>query len=136
MRIFRTEIHGHLVEIRHGDFGSEEVLVNGRSISRKPFAGWVALTSHHFDLADAHGNTRHVETKVFAPSAGLGLSFRVRVMVDGVERAILMPEGKNSRSGLCANCGYPLSGLAPENGEVRCPECGRHTPAAFVGDSA
>lgn len=135
MRIFRTEIHGHLIEIRHGDFGSEEVLVNGRSISRKPFAGWLPLTSHHFDLPIAEGGTRHVEVKVYAPSAGLGLSFRVRVLVDGVERAILTPEGKNARAGKCTNCGYTLAGLAPENGEVRCPECGRHTPAAFVGAS-
>src|ERR1043165_1408246 len=62
MRIFRVELHNHLVELRHGDFGSEEVVVDGRPVSNKPFAGWFP-TSHHFELAVEHGAARHVELK-------------------------------------------------------------------------
>jgi predicted Zn-ribbon and HTH transcriptional regulator len=56
----------------------------------------------------------------------------VRVLVDGADRAI-MQAFKPEAPLCCANCGYSLQGLTPQNGEVRCPECGRHTSATMLG---
>jgi hypothetical protein len=126
---FRTVLHGRLVEFRHGDLAGETVLLDGRIISSKPFAGLYS-PSHFFNIIDEHGKTRHIEMKV--QFRWHGMSARVRVSVDGVPRAVLEPARASERLGCCIACGYELKELAAENGEVKCPECGKHTPAAFV----
>ncbi len=128
MIIFRTVIHGHVIELRRTDFSSEEVLVNGRTASHRPW--WSILpSSHHFDLPDESGRTRHVE--VSARDLSLG-KLRMFVLVDGAERARVPPLDARKPPELCVNCGYALSDLPAENSEIRCPECGRHTPEKLV----
>jgi hypothetical protein len=134
MRIFRTDLHGHVVEARQGDLGRQRILVDGRIVSDEPFAG-LTRPSHFFDLDDADGRTRHVEMR-WIDESKLGLGrYRVLVMVDGVERHRLAPVDLSRPPAACGNCGYRLQGLPVENEEVRCPECGRHTPAWLVRGS-
>lgn len=128
---FRTRVHGHNVELRLSDLGGEEVRVNGRVVSRRPWAGLTG-SGCEFELTDEKGASRHVEVRVVAPKAGLTLTRCVEVQVDGELRATLSPTAEGRTSGCCENCGYALTGLPVENGEIRCPECGRHSLADAV----
>lgn len=127
MKIFRCEIHGHRIEFRLGDWGGEQVLVDGRVVSSRSF--WTARRSHFFDITDERGKARYVEVRRFdASKLGLG-KYRAIVQVDGVERARLEPIDLTRPPDTCPNCGYSLAGLPAENSEIRCPECGRHSSA-------
>lgn len=131
MKVFRVELHGHRVELRYGDWGGQRVLVNGAIVSDRPFAG-LKNDSHFFDILDEDGRIHHIEVRLRDLSK-LGLGKYVAVVnVDGVERCCLQPMNPDDRSDRCANCGYSLVGALPENGEVRCPECGRHTPVSML----
>lgn len=135
-KVFRVEIEGHLVEVRRGDLGGEECLVDGRSVSRRLFGGWIG-GSHHVDVIGSGGRSRHLDVRVTDASAfGLG-RYVVVVSVDGVPRARVRPVDRPTEPVRgCLHCGYVLLHLVAERGEIRCPECGRHTPEAFVGSSA
>lgn len=131
MNIYRTVIHGHVIEARRSEWASESILLDGRIVSRKPWAG-LLRTSHHFDITDERGESRHVEVRwIDISKLGLG-KYRVLVIVDGMERCRLEPVDLSKPPDACANCGYALKGLPVQNGEVRCPECGRHSMAAFM----
>ncbi|MCL4209035.1 MAG: hypothetical protein HRU76_15385 [Phycisphaeraceae bacterium] len=133
MLVYRTQVHGHLIEARRGPLGGETVLLNGRVISYRPLAGWTR-GSHFFDVTDEQGRARHVEVQwIDVSKLGLG-KYRVTVRVDGVERARLEPIDPARPIDVCYQCGYPLKGLPIVHGEIRCPECGRHTLAAFIGN--
>lgn len=123
---FRTTVHGHRVEMRLNDFGGQVVLVNGRQVSSKPFAAW-SRPSHFLTLADETGRERAVELRLVPRR--LGLSAELEVLVDGDARGTIEAVKPSARAGRCINCGHDLSGLQPANGEVRCPECGRHSAA-------
>jgi hypothetical protein len=131
------ELHGRLLECREGDFGGETVLVDGRLVSDKPLAGWVTglggVVSHFFAIRDEAGKERAVEVRWEAKKKTLGLTQRVRVFVDGVDRAALEAVKDARRTGVCGNCGYDLAGLEVVDGEVKCPECGRHNNAKVAG---
>lgn len=131
MKVFRVELHGQRIELRQGDWGGQRVLLNGRIISDRPFAG-LSNDSHFFDIQDEDGRTRHIEIRLRDLSK-LGFGKYVAVVnVDGAERCRLQPMNSDLRSDRCANCGYSLVGAQPENDEVRCPECGRHTPVSML----
>jgi hypothetical protein len=132
MKIYRTEIHGHILELRYGDFGGQYVYIDGRLISQKPFAGWMSACSHGLTLDAETGKVHHIDMRVDAPALGIGQT-RVVVSVDGIERCRLDPIDPRKPATRCANCGYELGNLRVENGEVRCPECGRHTSAKLLG---
>lgn len=135
MKVYRTEIHGHLIEARSSDWGSETVLVNGRQVSSKPLAG-LFRSSHFFDLKDEQGQQRHVELR-WQDVSKLGLGkFRVVVNVDGMERCRLDAIDLTIPPNTCTYCGYSLQGLPVENNEIRCPECGRHSSAILIGTNA
>lgn len=130
---YRIELHGHLIEARHNSLSMGEVLLNGRPLPRSM---WSAVLERpvHFDITDEHGKSRAVEIRWVQTARSLGLRHRVAVSVDGVERALLDPEPEAaSGPGRCLHCGYALKGLTPTNGEVQCPECGRHTSAKIAG---
>jgi len=142
MQFYRCEIHGRLIEIRRGDFGGETVLVDGRPVSRRPFAGVIGVAggSHFFEIEGQDGATHHVEVRL---EDAMSISLRALkrelfsgnvfvVSVDGRERCRLMPMKRGDEPTLCPNCGYDLRNLPVENEEVRCPECGRHTPARMI----
>ena len=57
MKIYRTELHGHIIEARQGDLGTDRVLVDGRVVSTKRLGGWYGA-SHFFDIDDEEGKTR------------------------------------------------------------------------------
>jgi hypothetical protein len=134
MKVYRTEIHGHLLEARNSEWGSETVLVDGRQVSSKPLAG-IWKSSHHFDLQDEDGRTRHVEVHWLDVSKlGLG-KYRVVINVDGVERCRLDAIDLSVPPSTCPHCGYSLNGLPVVNSEVRCPVCGRHSSAILIGGS-
>lgn len=121
-------LHGRRLEVRLGDFGGEEVLLDGRIVAKDPYAG-LSHPSHFFEIDDEQGRARHVEVKRRDLSKlGLG-KYRFFVLVDGVERARLEPVDPTTPPTICPNCGYDLAGLPIEADEVRCPECGRHQPA-------
>ena len=131
MQFFRTVIHGQLIEFRHGDFGGETLLINGRPIANRPFGGWWRKP-HYFSLKDEANNDRQVELRLVDVSRfGVG-KYRMVVSVDGHERARIEPADDKRVPNTCANCGYSLAGLPVENIEVRCPECGRHTSALIL----
>lgn len=132
MLTYRTQIHGALIEARRGPLGGESVLLNGRVVSSRPFAGFTRA-SHFFDVTDEQGNPRLVEVQwIDVSKLGLG-KYRVAVRVNGVERARLEPIDPARPIDVCYQCGYPLKGLPIVHGEIRCPECGRHSLAALVG---
>jgi hypothetical protein len=130
---FISEIHGHLIEAR-SDGLFEIVHLDGRPISRQLLylSSW---KGHHFDFTDEEGRVRHGEVRWVDRSWGLGVAYRVILLIDGHERGELPPAPASIRAGCCLNCGYSLAGLDVVNGELRCPECGRHTPAALAGAS-
>jgi len=123
MMVFRTTIHGHRVEFRLGDFGGESIVVNGREVSSIAI-NWNSR-GHFIELSDEEGKPRAVELR----RQSRNFRYEVIVSVDGQVRAVLLAEKDSSRPSCCANCGYELAGLPVENGEKRCPECGRHTSA-------
>lgn len=126
MQRFRAELHGRRVELRVGDFGGQELLIDGRVVSSRPFAGCFSLSpSSHADLVGDDGLARHLELRV-EHSGWARHKVRVRLIVDGEDRALIEPLPLTDPT-LCVNCGYTLRGLPIELGEVRCPECGRHT---------
>jgi DNA-directed RNA polymerase subunit RPC12/RpoP len=131
MKVYRTELHGHIIEARSTDWGAEHVLVDGRIVSNKLLAGlW--HTPHFFDINDEQGNPRLIEVRWLDVSKiGLG-TYRVVINVDGQERCRLEPIDTSKPANVCAYCGYSLRGLPVENSEIRCPECGRHTSAILV----
>ena len=132
MKFYRTVIGGRLIEARLSDLGSEQVLIDGRLVSNKPWAG-LLHPSHHFDLTDDDGRPFHLEVRRHDVSKLKIGRYRMIVVVDGVERCRLEPVDLSKPPHVCANCGYSLRGQRAEAGEVRCPECGRHTPAPFLG---
>ncbi|MCC6971767.1 MAG: hypothetical protein IT434_16260 [Phycisphaerales bacterium] len=123
MMVFRAAIHGHRVEFRLGDFGGESIVVNGREVSSIPI-NWNSR-GHFIELNDEQGKARAVELR----RRSRNFKYEVIVSVDGQVRAVLLAEKDSSRPSCCVNCGYELAGLPIENGEKRCPECGRHTSA-------
>lgn len=133
---YHMELHGRLLECRASDWGSESVLVDGRLVSNKVLAGWWTglggTVSHRFTIRDEGGAERHIEVRWETRPRSLGLAQQVRVVVDGRERAVL-DVVKSKGPGCCANCGYSLAGLEVADGEVKCPECGRHTDATAAG---
>lgn len=132
MRVYRAEIHGRLIELRQGGMGGQKVLVDGRVVSEKPFAG-IAGASHFFDITDDAGAERPVEVRLIDTSKlGIG-KYQVILSVEGRERCRLAPIDPNAPPLACRNCGYSLASLPIENGEIRCPECGRHTSATAIG---
>ncbi len=131
MRTYQVVIHGHIVEARTNEWGAEYVLLNGSLVSRKPYAGFYQA-NHYFDLEDEQGKTRHIEVS-WTERSKLGLGkFHVQINVDGVTRCKLKPSDTKKHPDCCTNCGYSLKGLKADNAEVRCPECGKHTDAAFI----
>ena len=130
MRTYRAEIHGHIIEARQGDLGTDRVLVDGRIVSTKPFGGWYGA-SHFIEIEDEEGKTRAVEVG-WVDRSRLGLYDRMRISVDGVERGVLEPLPSKYAAQNCLHCGYPLRGLPVEHHEIRCPECGRHSAARLV----
>jgi len=131
MHIFRTVIHGQLIEFRHGDFGGETVLVNGVARASRPLGGWWRKP-HYFTIEDETGKDRQVELRLIDISKlGVG-NYRMVVSVDGRERCRVEAINDRQAANVCGNCGYSLEGLPVENHEVRCPECGRHTSAIML----
>ena len=134
MKTFRTELHGHIIEARQGDLGNDRVLLDGRVVSKKLLGGWYGA-SHFFDLEDEEGQTHHVEIGwVDRSKLGLG-KYRMRLLVDGVERGEIEPTPADHEFTACMYCGYLLNGLPVENHEIRCPECGRHSAARLINTS-
>lgn len=127
MRQFRGEVLGKLVEIRVGVWGNQTVLVDGGVVSEKAWAGLTGAMSHFFTLTDEEGKQRNVEVKMVDRSGGLQMSLRAEVLVDGRVFKQILEIGEDEAAGRCPNCGYQLKGLDVVNGEIRCPECGRHT---------
>ena len=134
MKIFRTEIHGHIVEARQGDLGWDRVLLDGKLVSSKPLGGWYNA-SHFLEIEDKEGKTRNVEVGWIDRSKLKIGRYRMTITVDGVERGEVMPIVPSREPGSCNNCGYPLKGLPVENGEFQCPECGRHSSALLIDPS-
>ena len=133
MKTYKVIIHGHIVEARTNEWGAEYVLLDGSLVSRRIFAS-LHQANHFFDLEDEQGKTRHIEVS-WTERSKLGLGkFHVQINVDGVIRCKLKPSDTKKDPGCCTNCGYSLNGLQIENAEVRCPECGRHTDATFIGE--
>lgn len=129
---YQIEVLGHLVEARYNNFSAREVLVDGRPVRRS----WIDIfldRDFRFDLTDDQGRAHAVEIRWTARRRFLGLRQQVIVAVDGQDRAVLDPVPPTARPGRCLHCGYELKGLEPVNGELRCPECGRHTPARMAG---
>jgi hypothetical protein len=132
MKVYRGEVHGNLIEARLSELGSEQVLLNGREVSSRSLAV-LRPGSHFFDITDESGKTRHVEVRRQDISKlGLG-RYRIVISVDGVERCRLEPIDTRRPPDVCGNCGYQLRGQPIESGEIKCPECGRHTSAAALG---
>ncbi len=134
MRSYRTEVLGHIIEGRQYDIGRDIVLVDGRIVSTKWFGGWL-LASHFIDITDAAGRLRAVEVSwVDRSKFGLG-KYRMTVKVDGVEHAEVEPVDPTRTLGTCHNCGYDLRGVKAQDGEIKCPECGRHSSARLIDPS-
>jgi DNA-directed RNA polymerase subunit RPC12/RpoP len=132
VKVYRTVIDERRLEIRITDWGAEQVLLDGRVVSRKRFAGFFR-PSHFIEVEGANGVVRHVEVRrIDLSKLGLG-RYRMIVTVDGVDRSHLAPVDPRAPLSVCPHCGYRLVGQPVERDEVRCPECGRHTPAAVLG---
>ena len=134
MKIFRTEIHGHIIEARQGDLGWDRVLLNGKLVSSKIMGGWYGAT-HFLEIEDEQGKTRNIEIGWVDRSKLKIGKYRMKVTVDGVERGEVLPMKQDAEPGSCTHCGYSLKGLEVTNHEIKCPECGRHTAAAMVDES-
>lgn len=132
MTRYRMELHGHLIEVRHDSFSMGEVLVDGRP-QRRSIIDALLDRPLRFEIKDERGTPRWVEIRWIQTARSLGFRHRLAISVDGIERAMLEPEPQSAGAGRCLNCGYALAGLTPVNGEVKCPECGRHTSARLAG---
>ena len=128
MRIGRTSMFGHLVEIRAGEL-SETVLVDGRRISHK-LLGALRETSHFFDLVDAEGQVHACEAQI--GSEGL-LSTRVTLLADGRRVQRLRLRGGRVVDLHCPKCRYSMIGQVATGDSVRCPECGEITTLGALG---
>jgi hypothetical protein len=132
MKVFRAEVHGHRLELRVGDFGGQQLLLDGRIVSEQPYAGLTGK-SHFLDVPDEDGRQRHVEVQLIDVSKWKIGRYRCVVRVDGIERCRAEPTDPASAPDVCPHCGHQVKGVPAVNGEVRCPECGRHTPAVGLG---
>lgn len=124
-------VHGNIVDVRSDGWGNETVLLNGASVSKK--SAVFTVPSHLFTITDEAGKTRNVEVRRVERLGGL---FGIRgylVAVDGVDRGLLKPFGSTQPTDRCLQCGYELANLRVVNGEVQCPECGRHREAELLG---
>lgn len=126
----RGVVHGHVIDVRDNGWGTETVLVNGAQISQK--SSLLSTPSHLFTLTDEHGRTRNVEIRAIVRLAGLLGVRGYLVMVDGVERGILDRTALGESIDRCLHCGYSIGNLPVVNGEVQCPECGRHRDATLL----
>jgi hypothetical protein len=131
MKVFRTELHGHRLELRVGDWGGQQLLLDGRLVGSEPYAA-LKGASHFFDIADEQGAAHHVEVRLADVSRWKIGRYRVLVRVDGVERCRLEPVNLEVPPDTCPNCGHSLKGVPERGGEVCCPECGRHTSGAML----
>ncbi|MGD9790118.1 MAG: hypothetical protein AB7Q00_02335 [Phycisphaerales bacterium] len=129
---FRGEILGALVEARVGFWGDQTVLVKGKPVSEKPWAWFTGLTSHFLTLAGPDGTPHNVEVRFLDRSGGLAVAMRVEILLNGTPFASLSDVPPDERADRCPHCAYSLEGLEAVNHEIRCPECGRHTPASLV----
>ncbi len=129
---FRGEILGTLVEARVGFWGDQTVLVNGKPVSEKPWAWFTGQTSHFFTLPGPDARDHNVEARFIDRSGGLAVAMRVEILLDGAPFATLPDVAPDELPDRCPHCAYSLAGLEPENHEIRCPECGRHTAASLV----
>ncbi|MGQ0626916.1 MAG: hypothetical protein ACT4PL_02310 [Phycisphaerales bacterium] len=125
---FRASILGHAVELRYGDFGGQQLLVDGRLVQDRPFAGLFGRSCFS-DLTDPLGKVHAVEFRVVSGGT-LGLRSQMVVHADGHHVATVKASKASAAPSRCVHCTYDLRGLSPENGEVRCPECGRHSSAS------
>lgn len=128
MRIGRTTLFGHLVEIRTGEL-SEMVLVDGRRVSRA-LLGSLRETSHFFDLVDGEGQVHACEVQI--ASEGL-LSTRVTLLADGRRVQRLRLRGGRVVDLHCPKCRYSMIGQTATGESVRCPECGDVTTLGALG---
>ncbi len=129
---FRGEVLGHLVEARVGYWGDQAVLVNGNPVSEKPWAWFTGKSSHFITLPGPEGTRHHAEVQFLDRSGGLAVAMRVDILLDGKPFASLSDVPPDERPDRCPHCAYSLVGLDAVNHEIRCPECGRHTPASLV----
>jgi len=135
MKAYKVIIHGHIIEAHTNEWGAEYVLLDGSLVSRKIYAS-LHQANHFFDLEDEQGKTRHIEVS-WTERSKLGLGkYHVQINVDGVTRCKLKPSDTKKNPNCCTNCGYSLKGLTIANDEIRCPECGKHTDDAFIGEIA
>lgn len=130
-RRFVGEIAGRRFEVRIGSGGGESVLVDGKLVSERVWAYWSGMHDHFFSLA-GDGREENYEVSVRDRSGGMGVSYVVSVRRDGREAGALRLVDPSALSRACYGCGYTLEGLEVVNGEVRCPECGKHTPDAIL----
>jgi len=125
------EIHGHIVEGRLGYLGGQAVILDGKLVSNQPFAG-LGSPGHFFEIIDEHGKPRNVEVRFGLTP--LGFNAAMTISVDGIQRARIPGASKDAPvRPVCRWCGYALEGLKPDRGEVKCPECGRHTRSTELG---
>ncbi len=122
MYVASTEILGHLLEARFESWWRKSLRVDGREVAAKRGIGETSLT---IDLSD-HDDKPHLVEVVF--TAGM-FSYKVRILIDGACVEELTMTSKPPVVGVCRHCGYALKGLRPENDEIQCPECGRHSAA-------
>ena len=128
MRIGRTTLFGHLLEVRAGEL-HEIVLVDGRRVSRRLFAP-IRTTSHFFDLVDEDGVTHACE--VMCAAEGV-LSTRVTVLADGKRVQHMRIRGGRIVDLHCPSCRYSMIGQVASGDRVRCPECGDETTLGALG---
>ena len=131
-RIYRARLEGRRIELRRGDLGAETLLVDGREVSRHLVK--LSARGHHVDVQDERGATRHLEVRLVDESRlGIG-RYVALVSIDGVPRARVQPVPRpHDPVRACLHCGYILDGLPVLHDEIRCPECGRHTPEMMIG---
>ncbi len=127
----RGIVHGNIIDLRTDNWGREFVLLNGKRVSKH--LAWLGSPSHLFTLLDESGKVHNVEVRRVDRWGGLGGVRGFLLAIDGVERGMLESMPSAAPADRCLNCGYSLESLPVTNGEVRCPECGRHRAAAFMG---
>jgi DNA-directed RNA polymerase subunit RPC12/RpoP len=135
VRSATIELFGRLIEVQESDLGAQTVLLDGRVVSRKPFAGWIGA-SHFLELYE-DGAEHVVEIR----RGHTGLRFTsVQIRVDGRLREVLKHKVGQGKSTNCPYCRYSLLGQRPVSetapDEIRCPECGRHTTLGALGLSS
>jgi len=131
-RRFRAEVVGRIIECRIGAWGRQTVLVDGTPVSDKLWAGLSGSVSHFFAIVDSEGKTRNCEVRPIDRLGGLLPVGKVEVVLDGRTTVTLLEVTRDLDQAACPRCGYSLQGLEPENDEIKCPECGRHTPTEML----